>query len=127
MNLERINTGLKESSGEIPYTSEVLESIKSATGWETSFDIVKIEGVVNSTTSLELDELLTGLNDEERFRIVIDMQKVEFVSSYGWWTLIEAQKRCKRLNRGGVVLINTKPETISALDMVGMSDYFKYL
>jgi len=55
----------------------------------------------------------------------MDMTGTTFVSSKGWWTLIETQKNCKRYRRGEVVLVNVLSEIRSSLDMVGMGSYFQ--
>jgi anti-sigma B factor antagonist len=39
--------------------------------------------------------------------------------------LIEAQKKCKRYNRGEVVLANVQDRIRSSLDLVGMGSYFQ--
>ena len=53
------------------------------------------------------------------------MEDVEFMSSKGWWVLIETQKVCKRYNRGELVLANVPDKILSSLDLVGMSNYFQ--
>ena len=88
-------------------------------------DIVKAVGRVDSLTAPELEEALNAIIESGRYKIVLDMSDVNFMSSKGWWVLIEAQKKCKRYKRGEVVLVNVKPEIRSSLDLVGMGSYFK--
>lgn len=88
-------------------------------------DIVKANGRVDSLTAPELEEALNAIIEAGRYKIVLDMSDVNFMSSKGWWVLIEAQKKCKRYKRGEVVLVNVKPEIRSSLDLVGMGSYFK--
>lgn len=88
-------------------------------------DVVTVSGRVDSSTAPKLEEALTSITEAGRFKIVIDMTDTNFVSSKGWWTLIETQKKCKRYRRGEVVLVKVMPEIRSSLDMVGMGSYFQ--
>jgi len=53
------------------------------------------------------------------------MEDLDFMSSKGWWVLVETQKACKRYNRGELVLANVPKNILSSLDLIGMSHYFK--
>jgi anti-sigma B factor antagonist len=53
------------------------------------------------------------------------MSDVDFMSSKGWWVLIETQKKCKRYNRGELALVNVQEKIRDSLNLVGMSNYFK--
>ena len=88
-------------------------------------DVVKSVGRVDSSTAPTLEEELNAIIEGGRFRIVFDMSDVSFMSSKGWWVLIETQKKCKRYKRGEIVLVNVKDEIRGSLDLVGMGSYFK--
>jgi anti-sigma B factor antagonist len=53
------------------------------------------------------------------------MEEVDFMSSKGWWVLIETQKTCKRYNRGELVLTAVQERIRDSLDLVGMGSYFQ--
>ena len=88
-------------------------------------DVVKADGRVDSSTAPQLEEALKAVTDAGRFKIVLDMSEINFMSSKGWWVLIDTQKTCKRYKRGELVLVNVRPEIRSSLDLVGMGSYFK--
>jgi len=88
-------------------------------------DLVKANGRVDSNTAPQLEEALNTIFEAGRYKIVFDMTDVNFMSSKGWWVLIESQKKCKRYKRGEVVLVNVREEIRSSLDLVGMGTYFK--
>jgi anti-sigma B factor antagonist len=88
-------------------------------------DLVTLHGRVDSYTAPKLEEQLNAIMEDGRYKIVMDMDDVNFVSSKGWWVLIETQKNCKRYNRGEVVLANIDDKISSSLDLIGLSDYFK--
>jgi anti-sigma B factor antagonist len=86
--------------------------------------LIKASGRVDGLTAPQLEEALNTAIDRGIFKLVFDMEEVDFMSSAGWWVLIEAQKKCKRYNRGEVVLANVKDRIRSSLDLVGMGTYF---
>jgi len=88
-------------------------------------DLVKASGRVDSSTAPQLEEALKSITDAGRFKIALDMGDVTFMSSKGWWVLIDTQKTCKRYKRGELVLVNVRNEIRSSLDLVGMGSYFK--
>ncbi len=88
-------------------------------------DIIKLKGRVDSSTSPKFAEIANEIVENGRFRIVIDMEEVDFISSAGLRVLIGTQKTCKRYNRGEVVLASV-PETIMAsLELAGFTPLFK--
>jgi anti-sigma B factor antagonist len=87
--------------------------------------VVKAKGRVDGLTAPQLEEALNAVNDGGIYKIVLDMEEVDFMSSAGWWVLIETQKRCKRYNRGEVILAVVQERIRSSLDLVGMGSYFK--
>jgi anti-sigma B factor antagonist len=88
-------------------------------------DVVKVVGRIDSYTAPQLEEVMANITQQGRFKIVIDMTDVDFISSKGWWVLIETQKACKRYNRGEIVLVNIQSKIRESLDLVGMGTYFK--
>lgn len=88
-------------------------------------DVVKMDGRIDSSNAPQLEEAMNSIMEGGRYKIVFDMADVNFMSSKGWWVMIETQKKCKRYNRGEVVLVNVKPNIKESLDLVGMDTYYK--
>jgi anti-sigma B factor antagonist len=88
-------------------------------------DLVKAAGRIDSATAPDLENALNAITENGRYKIVFDMSDVNFMSSKGWWVLIEAQKKCRRYKRGEVVLVGVQEDIRSSLDLVGMGSYFK--
>ena len=87
--------------------------------------MVKMDGRVDSNTGDSLMDAFKNVQDNGIYKIVFDMTDVEFMSSKGWWVLIQTQKSCKRYNRGEVILANVPKKILDSLDLVGMSHYFQ--
>jgi anti-anti-sigma factor len=47
---------------------------------------------IDSHTAPQLEEVIENIIQQGRFKIVVDMTEVDFISSKGWWVLIETQK-----------------------------------
>ena len=88
-------------------------------------DVVKTNGRIDSYTAPDLEEVLSSLTNDGKFKIVLDMEQVDFMSSKGWWVLIQTQKACKRYNRGELVLVGVQDRIRDSLELVGMANYFQ--
>ena len=87
-------------------------------------DLVAVKGRVDSSTAPRLSETLDGITNDSRYKIVIDMAGLEYMSSAGFRALISAQRNCKRYNRGEVVLANVPQNIHSALELAGFTSLF---
>jgi anti-sigma B factor antagonist len=90
-------------------------------------DLVKVEGRIDSYTASQLGEKLDEIIKEGRFKIVLDLEKVDFMSSAGLRVLINTQKTCKRYNRGEIVLTAVPQNIYSALELAGFTSLFRIL
>jgi anti-sigma B factor antagonist len=89
-------------------------------------DLVKVSGRVDSQTAPQLAEALDTITNGGRFKIVIDMSEIDFMSSAGLRVLINTQKNCKRFNRGEVVLAQVPERIYEALDLAGFVPLFAF-
>jgi anti-sigma B factor antagonist len=87
--------------------------------------LVKVKGRVDSSNAQEFQSVMESLTDEGNYKLVLDMADITFLSSRGWWVLVQTQKNCKRYNRGELVLANIRNDIRESLDLVGLNLYFK--
>jgi anti-sigma B factor antagonist len=88
-------------------------------------DLLAVKGRIDSATSSQLSEALDAIVNETRFKIVIDMTGLEYMSSAGFRALISAQRNCRRYNRGEVVLASVPANIHSALELAGFTSLFR--
>lgn len=88
-------------------------------------DLIEITGRVDSSTSPLLAEAIDKILDANRYKIVLDMEKIEFLSSAGLRVLIATQKTCKRYNRGEVAIAGMPEFIKSVFDLAGFTPLFK--
>ncbi len=87
--------------------------------------LIKVDGRVDSATAPKLSEAVQGIQHAGKYKIVLDMEGVEFISSSGLWVLVNAQKNSKRYNRGEIVLACVPQRIHAALDLAGFIPFFK--
>jgi anti-sigma B factor antagonist len=92
---------------------------------QNNCSVVNIVGRVDGSTAPRIEAALKEVMAGGMYKIVINMAEVDFMSSAGWWVLIETQKECKKLSKGEVVLVGVKEKIRSSLNLVGMDTYFR--
>ena len=89
-------------------------------------DLIKVKGRVDSSTAAQLSEALDAITNDGRFKIVLDMSEVEYMSSAGLRVLIGTQKLAKRYNRGEVILAQVPKRIYDALELAGFVPLFEF-
>ncbi len=87
--------------------------------------LVEVQGRIDSSNAQELGKALDDITHGGKYKIVVDLRGVDFMASRGYWALIQAQKTCKRYNRGEVVLVGVEGELRESLKLIGLEEYFK--
>jgi anti-sigma B factor antagonist len=88
-------------------------------------DLIRVIGRIDSYTAPKLGEAIENINNEGRYKIVLDLSGLEFMSSAGFRTMLMGQRNCKRYNRGEIVLASLPKRTQEALELTGFTPLFK--
>ena len=88
-------------------------------------DVIYASGRVDAYTAPQLEEAFTAVAKGGRYHIVFDMSGVDYISSVGLRVLVDAQRICKRYNRGRVVIANPSPFVARTLDLAGFYTLFQ--
>jgi anti-sigma B factor antagonist len=88
-------------------------------------DMITIKGRVDSATAPQLTQALETANDGGKYKLVVNMKDLEYMSSAGFRALLAAQRNCKRYNRGEVVLAEVPDRIQEALELAGFTELFK--
>ena len=83
--------------------------------------VVELEGRMDTNTSPEFQKEMEAYYSKEGFNMILDFDKLDFVSSAGLRVLLLIQKKSKALS-GSLVIKNVKPEIQEVFDMTGFSD-----
>src|SRR4030043_76546 len=91
-----------------------------------SYDLVVLKGRIDSNTAPELSEKINLITSHGRYKIILDMSDVIFVSSAGLRVFINIQKTCKKMNQEELVLVNTPLRVYETLELAGFAPLFKF-
>ena len=84
-------------------------------------NLIEIGGRIDSKSAAGLEEAFKAATEAKRFRIVVDMQDLEYISSRGLRALIATLKETRRWNRGDLRLCNVPPRIQEVLDLAGLT------
>jgi anti-sigma B factor antagonist len=93
-------------------------------------DLVEVAGRVDAATAPQLKQQIDALFDEGRYRIVLDLARLEYISSPGLRVLIEARKRAREwkitdLEGGDIRIANLPPKIKEVFDLTGFTSLFE--
>ena len=88
-------------------------------------DVVIAKGRIDVGTVKEFAQALNAITGAGRYRIVVDLKEVTYISSAGLSELIDTQKKCKQLKRGELVLAEISDRVKEVLELAGLTPLFK--
>jgi anti-sigma B factor antagonist len=88
-------------------------------------DLIAVKGRVDSATAPQFSKELDKATNNGRYKLVLDMAELEYMSSAGFRALLATQRNCKRYNRGEVVLVRVPERIREALELAGFTELFK--
>ena len=89
-------------------------------------DVIKLAGRIDSATAPQFQEALNAITEAGRYNIVLNLSKVDFLSSAGLRHLITTKQTCKKYNRGKVVLTEVPDKIKETLDLAGVAVLFPF-
>lgn len=97
-----------------------MEEIKlslSQAGPSGELSIVRVDGVVDTITASELEAIIEKLINQNRFRILIDLGGVEYISSAGWGIFISRIQEIRE-HSGDIKLANMIPNVYEIYELL---------
>jgi len=79
--------------------------------------VLRVSGYVDTTTSPDLERRLQALLREQRYHVVVDLSKVEYISSAGWGIFI-SEIREIREHGGDLKLAGMVPDVREVFDLL---------
>lgn len=89
-------------------------------------DVVVVKGRVDASTVGQLSEALDSLKKAGRYKIVLNLRDVTYMSSAGLGELINTQNTCKKAMRGELKLAEVPQRIQEALELAGLTPLFKF-
>ena len=93
-------------------------------------DVLSISGRIQAPEATKLQERINELFTEGRFRLLLDLQNLDYISSPGLRVLIEARKRAREwklsdFERGDVRIVHLPPRIKEVFDLTGFTSLFQ--
>ena len=85
---------------------------------------VRVDGVIDTTTASELEEVMESLLKRQRYMIVFDLAGVDYISSAGWGIFISRIKDVRN-NRGDIKLANMIPNVYEIYELLEFDKVLK--
>jgi anti-anti-sigma factor len=78
---------------------------------------IALGGRLDTLTSCELERQLELLLDGRYDSLVLDLARLEFISSAGIRVLVQARK-CMGVQGGGVLMVNAQPQILKVFEII---------
>jgi len=86
--------------------------------------LVRVTGYLDAHTFEKLEETIAELFADDRYKIVVDLSKVEYISSAGAGVFIGALSEAQE-NEGNIVLMCPTSNVREVFDLLGLTQIFK--
>jgi len=85
---------------------------------------IRVDGVIDTTTASELEEVIESLLKRQRYMIILDLAGVDYISSAGWGIFISRIKDVRN-NRGDIKLANMIPNVYEIYELLEFDKVLK--
>lgn len=85
---------------------------------------LRVDGVLDTLTSPQLEKVMNSLMDQKRFKIIIDLAGVEYISSAGWGIFISQLKEIRE-NQGDLKLARMLPQVSEIFELLEFDSILK--
>ncbi len=92
----------------------------SYNGHNDDIAIICPEGYIDTTTSPEIENVLLKELSLKRYKVIMDLENVDYVNSSGWGVFIREIKQIRE-NGGDLVLVKMTPDVFSVYETMEFS------
>lgn len=85
---------------------------------------IRVDGVIDTITSAELEEVIDSLIKRQRHKLIIDLAGVNYISSAGWGIFISHIKDIRN-NEGDIKLANMTPDVYEIYELLEFDNVLK--
>ena len=86
---------------------------------------IRVDGVIDTTTSTELEETIESLLNRGRYQIILDLAGVDYISSAGWGVLISKIGDI-RDNDGDILLAGMVTNVLEVYELLEFDSVLKH-
>ena len=97
----------------------------STEGFGDGLTVIHVHGFLDAHTFEEMEETINQLFGESRYKLVVDLSKVDYISSAGAGVFIGAIGTAKE-NGGNIILMSPTPNVKEVFDLLGLTQIFSF-
>lgn len=87
--------------------------------------LLNAEGYLDAHTFEEMEKMIQELFDKKHYRIIVDLEKLDYISSAGCGVFIGAIGVAQE-NNGNIVLLNPSANVREVFDLLGLTQIFPF-
>lgn len=91
-----------------------------------TYDLIKINGRIDSYTAPKIDHSLTQLIQEGRHNFIVDMGDVSYISSSGMLAFVNAKKILIKQQQGAIIFAAASQRILSGFQLAGFDQLFDF-
>lgn len=88
-------------------------------------DLFRVGGRIDSESAPTFEQALRGALADGRYKIVVNLNQVDYTSSAALRVLINVARESRRFNRGDLRLAEVNERVQKVLDLAGLKELFK--
>jgi len=104
--------------------SEELKISVESVGSDNEVVKIRIDGVLDTLTSPELEKVMNTLVAQKRYKIILDLGGVDYISSAGWGIFISHLKEIRE-NKGDLKLARMLPQVSEIFELLEFDSILK--
>ncbi|MBN2385006.1 STAS domain-containing protein [bacterium] len=101
-----------------------MASLELTTEMRDQVILIKLKGFLNADSSPAFEETLQNLMDRHMYKIIIDFQELEYISSAGVGCFIGNIKRARN-NRGDIRFLGLPAKIKRVFQLLDFEDFFQ--
>ncbi|MCU0640159.1 MAG: anti-sigma factor antagonist [Candidatus Krumholzibacteria bacterium] len=105
-----------EEDEKLPWTPLAIEA--GTVGGDGEITVLSLAGVIDTVSCMKLREVMDGLIDGGKVKLVVDMSRVEYVSSAGWGVFASRMDEV-RSKGGDIRIFGMDPEVDNIFHLLG--------
>ncbi len=94
------------------------------TGAGGEVTLVRVDGVIDTMTASELERVMNSLLEQKKYKIIIDLAGVDYISSAGWGIFISNIREIKA-NSGDIKLARMIPSVYEIFELLEFDSILK--
>jgi anti-sigma B factor antagonist len=109
------------------FTGGIMDNISviiSECPQNKAITLLAVKGFIDTVTAPEFEKKFLSVLGDKKFKLVIDLKDVNYISSAGWGIFISEIKRIRN-QKGDLVLVGMNPEVSEIFELLEFDTFLK--